>query len=106
MLTPLRRAVLRNASTVLANSEGLRELSRKADPTIRVEVIPNGVDTEFFSPSKAKKDEGTFRFLFVGRLNPQKNLHNVLEHLFAEIKPEPNRPVELHIVGDGPERES
>lgn len=99
-MRPFRRAVLRGALAVVANSQGLRGMSERADP-IPVAVIPNGVDCVRFSPApEAIKSGDTFRFLFVGRLNHQKNvplLINALAKLHAE-----GFACKLAIVGDGP----
>ena len=51
-LTPFRRCILRSARSVVANSPGLQTLAEKADPG-PVRLIPNGVDTEHFSPAAA-----------------------------------------------------
>jgi glycosyltransferase involved in cell wall biosynthesis len=104
LLSPLRRLVLRNAVAVVANSEGLRDLSRAADP-IPVHVIPNGVDTDFFRPSPESWVSAgeRFRILFVGRFQAQKNLAVLLEELAALREQRPGK-FEIHLVGDGPLR--
>ena len=105
LLTPLRRGVLGHATAIVANSQGLKTTSEKADP-FPVTVIPNGVDTDFFRPRRpetAVRREGPFRFLFVGRFQPQKNLFHLLEQM-ALLAKTTTTPFELHLVGDGPER--
>ncbi len=102
VLTLPRRFVLRRARAVIANSEGLRTLSLAADP-IPVRVIPNGVDTERFTPAAALRDDGMFRILAVGRLQEQKNHSFALGVIAALVNAIPQR-VEYHIVGDGPLR--
>lgn len=101
LLAPLRRLVLQRARTVVANSEGLRELSEKADP-YPVRVIHNGVDTEFFRPVATKlrlsEWDGPLRILFVGRFQEQKNLEFFLRQLGRM-----SNSFELHLVGDGPQ---
>lgn len=99
MLTPLRRAILRDARAVVANSRSLAALSERSDPT-PVEVIPNGVDAEYFSPGERGGGE-EFRMLFVGRFHDQKNLPALFEAL-AGVSPA--RPFVLDLVGDGPQR--
>ena len=42
LLQPIRRMVLGGALATIANSEGLRTLSLRADPEYPVEIIPNG----------------------------------------------------------------
>ncbi len=94
-LTPLRRLVLKQARAVAANSRGLAELSMKADP-ILVEVIPNGVDTDYWQPG-GQSAEDVFRVLFVGRLHEQKNISWLLQSI-AGLDGE----VRLTVVGEGP----
>jgi glycosyltransferase involved in cell wall biosynthesis len=97
LLTPIRRRILRNAHAIVANSRGLAAASEKVDP-FSVQVIPNGVDTEFFRPP-AKRPDGPFAFLFVGRFQPQKNLKVVID-AFADAFA--GSCVRLRLVGDGP----
>jgi glycosyltransferase involved in cell wall biosynthesis len=104
LLAPIRRHILKRAAAVVANSEGLRDLSEAADP-IPVHVIPNGVDTDFFRPSPESwvSARERFRILFVGRFQAQKNLAVLLEQLAALREQRPGR-FEIHLVGDGPLR--
>jgi glycosyltransferase involved in cell wall biosynthesis len=101
LLAPIRRHILKHATAVVANAEGLRKLSEATDLT-RVHVIPNGVDTEFFQPSPTRPENRTsgrpFRLLFVGRFQGQKNL----PYLLQECSRLPPGSFELHFVGDGP----
>lgn len=99
LLQPVRRVVLRRASAVVANSEGLRALSEAADP-IPVGVIPNGVDAEFFTPASMPR-EGPFTFLFVGRLQAQKSVHLLLQAA-ARLQRESAARFRVLVVGDGP----
>jgi glycosyltransferase involved in cell wall biosynthesis len=79
----------------------LAALSERADP-VAVRIIPNGVDLERFRPP-AQRPQEPFRFLFVGRLNEQKNVGLLLEAV-AELARTVRRPFRLSIVGDGPLR--
>ncbi len=103
VLRPLRRFVLRRARSVVANSPGLAALSQKADP-VPVQVIPNGVDTDFFYPP-AHRAPGPrpFRWLFIGRFQPQKNLAWLLRQMAVVHAANPGYFV-LDLVGDGPLR--
>ena len=101
LLRPLRHAVLRHSRAIVANSDGLKAAAEAADP-FPVQVIPNGVDTEFWSPAPSPPPPTPFRFLFVGRLQPQKNVGWLLD-CFAELTEDATLPPwELHVVGDGP----
>jgi glycosyltransferase involved in cell wall biosynthesis len=101
-LSPIRRAVLKSSIAIVANSDGLRKMAETADP-FPVQVIPNGVDTEFFIPAQSKPtpNERVLRILFVGRFQQQKNL----PFLFRQVAQLPTATFELHLVGDGPERQ-
>jgi glycosyltransferase involved in cell wall biosynthesis len=102
ILTPIRRAVLRNSLAITANSEGLREMAESADP-FPVRMIPNGIDTQLFCPPStvATGAEKSLQLLFVGRFQKQKNL----SFLLAEFSQLPKGTVALHLVGDGPDKE-
>lgn len=103
MLRIARRLVLARARAVVANSPGLASLSERADP-IAVRTIPNGVDVERFRPA-GQEPPSPFHFVFVGRLNEQKNVGLFLDALadLAAIEPGTFR---ASIVGDGPLRDS
>jgi glycosyltransferase involved in cell wall biosynthesis len=94
---PLRRAVLRRAGAIVANSDSLAATSRAADP-FPIRVIANGVDCERFYPAIAPIPGAPFRLLFVGRVHREKNLGAVISQL-------PALPdVELLVAGDGAQR--
>jgi glycosyltransferase involved in cell wall biosynthesis len=98
-LAPIRHWVLRGSKAVVANSSGLKALSEKADP-IPVTVIANGVDTTAFAP-RSRQPNDRFRFLFVGRLNTQKNVALLLSAA-ERLRRQTALPFHLKIVGDGP----
>lgn len=100
MLTPLRRLVYRKSLAVIANSTGAKSLAQKADP-YPVKVIPNGIDTDFFSPGVNKKTDRDFQFLFSGRFSEQKNLFFMLRRL-SKLKNNRFQKLTLHMAGDGP----
>jgi glycosyltransferase involved in cell wall biosynthesis len=103
-LTPFRRAALRGAHAVVANSESLARLSEAADP-VPVRVIPNGVDADFYAPDPhiGTLIDPVFRILFVGRLQEQKNVAMLLRVL-ADLREQGITPMHVDIVGDGPLR--
>lgn len=68
-------------------------------------VIPNGVDTDQFSPGIPvfdRFDDGKFNILFVGRFDPRNGLKTMME-AFARVKRE-HPDCRLIVVGDGPLR--
>lgn len=102
IIKPFRRAILKNAVSIVANSVGLAELALKTDP-FQVDVIPNGVDTDLFV-SKEEKKSKYFKFLFVGRFRPQKNLFFLLKSI-KELTIKTSKPFKLIMAGDGPQNE-
>jgi glycosyltransferase involved in cell wall biosynthesis len=105
LLAPLRRLIFQRSVAVIANSTGLKEMSERAD-CFPVQVIPNGVDTDFFCPAenRNKKEYRPFAFLFVGRFQIAKNLFYLFDHV-ASLRRSGVGPFVLHLVGDGPQRE-
>ncbi|MEP6896421.1 MAG: glycosyltransferase, partial [Chloroflexota bacterium] len=48
LLAPLLRVVWKNASAVVANSNGLRDLALAFEPRFDIPIIPNGVDLDVY----------------------------------------------------------
>ena len=99
-LTPLRRLILYKSKAVVANSRSLMELANKSDP-LHYKVIPNGIDTTFYCPdTETLNIQKPCEFLFVGRMQPQKNLFYLFDRI-AELKNKTNKPFIFNIAGDG-----
>jgi len=67
---------LRDAAAVIATTEELRSLASRVSS--RVELIPNGVDTQLFVPAGTARRSGPPRILYVGRLSDEKNLKTIV----------------------------
>jgi glycosyltransferase involved in cell wall biosynthesis len=102
LLKPLRRLVLKRSRAVVANSEGLKKLTERADPYPAI-VIPSGVDSGYFHPAPRPPD-GIFRAIFVGRFHAQKNIVALVEQ-FAAAANASSVDMRLDLIGDGPERQ-
>src|ERR1700728_1994492 len=102
-LTGLRRNIIRHALYLTAPSLGLKQLSERADP-FTVQVIPNGVDYEYFKPG-SQSEPSSLTLLSVGRLHRQKNIQRMLEVLLA-IRNQSSLPATARVIGDGPERKN
>lgn len=101
LTNPLNKIIWKNAKALNTNSPHLFSLAKEF-MDVELEIIPNGVDTEFFSPLEKKSVEADIiRLLFVGRLTIQKNLELLLKALKRSKK-----QFKLTIVGDGPEKEN
>ena len=103
MLTGLRWNILRHAHSISAPSIGLKQLSERADP-FAVQVIPNGVDCEYFKPVEDSRPPSLI-LLSVGRLHRQKNVHRMLEIVRA-IRDQSGIAATARVIGDGPERQT
>lgn len=104
ILRPLRRTIFRGATKITSNSKGLKHAAESAD-NIQVYIIPNGIDTGFWRRASPHSDVSPRRLLFVGRFQRQKNLRWLLNALAEMPPPDDLPPWELHLVGDGPERD-
>lgn len=62
-------------------------------------VIPNGVDTDTFSPGNREIDGDKIKILFVGRFAGRKGIYDLLKAF--EIVNERRKDVELYLVGRG-----
>lgn len=100
---PLTKLIWSRASSVVANSQGLRDLAQRRCPKT-VDLIPNGVDTTFFShPTAPATQRDIFEILFVGRLSVHKDLPTLLRAL-KRLRADLTLAARLTIIGDGPER--
>ena len=91
---------LRSVESVVAVSRSLRgELVRYA-PEVQIDVIPNLVDTDFFTPGPPRDTTG-FTWLAVALLTENKGIATLLEAFEGAFGDQPD--VQLRIAGDGPE---
>ena len=101
---PLNRRVWEGASVLVANSAGLRDLASE-QMGLPVELVPNGVDLDAFSPAptalegEERQGRRPLRALFVGRLVEQKGVRYLLEAMEG-------LPLEATIAGAGPEEDA
>ena len=105
-LTNIKKKVLGKAKRISVVSNAIkREIEEKIDPSLKIEVIPMGVDSTLFNPNKKdpklKKKYGiTGPFLlFVGRLTEKKGVKYLIEAMPEVIKKNPK--TKLMIVGTG-----
>jgi len=103
------RTVARADAFVANSQEVAAELIEAGFPNDRIRQIPNGVDIEHFQP---RSDPSAARsalglpdgplLVFVGRLDPQKGLENLLTAVEPELKK--RRNLHVLLLGDGPLR--
>ena len=81
LLKPAIRAIWRNAAAVVVCSEGLRELAQETDSNIPMDVIPDAVDLETFTPVQRNAYPEKVRVLTIGRLIPRKGFQFLIRAL-------------------------
>lgn len=95
------RSLIERCTITLAVSELEAQGARELAPSAHVEVVPNGVDTDFFAPSAMRPTDGYM--LFTGLMNFAPNVEAV-RWFAAEILPRIDRGC-LHVVGARPSEE-
>jgi len=96
----LARRCFESADSRVAVSRAFAEfLELKTGLAFR--VLPNFIDTHFFSPGNMPK-KASYDFLSVGHLLPEKN-HAMLIEAFSRLSPRERR-LKLGIIGEGPMR--
>jgi glycosyltransferase involved in cell wall biosynthesis len=100
LIAPVLHVIWKNASAIIANSNGLRDLALAFDSRFEIPIIPNGVDLEKYTVPE--RDWSSLRLLSAGRIVHQKGLDLGLRAL-SQLK-------ELEwtwsIAGDGPQLEN
>jgi len=98
------RMIWRGAGRVVANSSGLRQLALQSAPEEPIEIIPNGVDTQFFTPRSVPLTVRSFpaRLIFVGRLTRRKRVDLIIRAIALLRDLGISLPVT--IIGEGEER--
>ena len=102
IVKPLVRRVWRQARRVIAVSEGLRDLALQTWPAGRIDVVPNGVDVDRFSPgpSRTPREPGGLVVCAVARLIEIKGLQHLIDAV-AQAPETVRRRVRLRLCGVG-----
>ena len=103
LLAPFVRLVWKEADALTANSRGLKRMALRFSRTDRIQVVPNGVDTELFAPQRGSGEEDTepVRLLIVCRLLKRKGIGDVISCL-SDVEDRCGRKLVLTIAGSGP----
>jgi glycosyltransferase involved in cell wall biosynthesis len=96
---PMIRRRLRHADLVVGCSDFVTERTREAFPEYAQKCVTvyNGADLKLFGGAHRKPPNGRPRFLFVGRVSPEKGLHVLMDAfgVLASTMPE----AELVVIG-------
>ncbi len=99
LLAPVFRRIWENADAIVANSRGLQNRALKFLPSVLIEVIPNGVDLNFFRPAENKPRDAKIKLLTVGRLSVTKRVEMLIDAV--RILRDAGFNAHLSIVGGG-----
>ena len=98
---PLQRRLDRHAAVVAVSQPVVEAHARYFEA--EWEIIPNGVDTDFFTPDAWVRPPGDDpELLFLGRLDPRNGLDTVLAAMPEVLQRRPG--ARLTVAGDGPLR--
>ena len=98
-LKPFIRRIWRRAGAVTAISAEQVALARRTMPHLQLVTIPNGVDTDAFSPAE-RRAALDVNVVCAARLIERKGQHHLLEAL-ARLHGSCRRPVRVTLVGTG-----
>jgi glycosyltransferase involved in cell wall biosynthesis len=97
LIGPFLRVIWHQADSVIANSNGLRDLALAFDSSINIPIIPNGVDGSHYRNDT--REWSPAKLFSAGRIVHQKGLDLGLRAL-AQLK---DLTWEWRIAGDGPQ---
>ncbi len=102
VLTPLLKMIWKKASFRSVCSHELAALAKQADGESEFFIIPNGVETDRFTPIQ-RSESPKVKILFIGRLIPRKGFDRVVQAL-PEVRKRARVPFEVEVVGTGVHR--
>ncbi|MGD0078506.1 MAG: glycosyltransferase family 4 protein [Sedimentisphaerales bacterium] len=99
LLGPLLKKIWIKAAGLVACSEGLKKRSLRFLPSVKIDVIPNGVDLNRFRPGAGREINDEMKLLTVGRLSVTKRFDMLIEAV--RILHDKGKPVRLTMAGGG-----
>lgn len=99
ILAPVFRAIWRNATSLVACSDGLRDRALRFMPSVSIDVIPNGVEIDRFCPAQSGAAADRLRLVTVGRLSATKRVDMLIDAV--EILHKDGVKLHLTIAGGG-----
>jgi glycosyltransferase involved in cell wall biosynthesis len=95
---PMERSALRHSAAVVTVSLHAALQIRETFGDVACEVVPNGVDTDFFTPADEGHRRGTFELLWVGKPSRRKAFE-VVTHALEML----GKDFRLTVIGPPPE---
>jgi L-malate glycosyltransferase len=105
LLKPIIILIWNKSGAVVSNSEGLKELALKSKPDQKIEIVFNGIDTDFYKPDFEKKPGNEFIITpGASRITARKGLIYLVK---AVEKLRDDYPqIRLKILAEGNEKEN
>ncbi|HVO74882.1 MAG TPA: glycosyltransferase family 4 protein [Ignavibacteriaceae bacterium] len=98
LFLPLTKLIWKRATRIIAVTESLKKTALLTNPAQEIKVIPNGIDTNIFTPRlNGTRGGNDFQLITVSRLIERKGIQHVLKAL-AEIK---DKCIRLLLIGEG-----
>ena len=94
--------VFRSTPTVAVSNSTAEDLSRRGIPRSRIEVIPNGVDLDVFTPVAQGQHFSEPTLLYVGRLKRYKRIDLLIRAVASLVRR--GTPCRLLVAGRGDDR--
>jgi glycosyltransferase involved in cell wall biosynthesis len=99
LLGPLLKRIWAKSVELVACSEGLKKRSLRFLSSVNIDVIPNGVDLNRFTPGAGRKINDEMKLLTVGRLSVTKRFDMLIEAV--RILHDKGKSVRLTLAGGG-----
>lgn len=99
IITPLLKLIWKRAAFRSVCSKDLQDLAQKVDASSEFYYIPNGVETDRFTPIE-RPENPKVKILFIGRLIPRKGFQRVIKAL-PKVRELAQIPFEIEVVGTG-----
>jgi len=96
-------SILTGAQQAISVSKYLADRLKEITGHDRIKLIPNLVDTSFFTIRTDKKDQAQFTFTAIGNLIPLKKFDNLITAFSSLAK---DHAIHLHIIGAGPQEKN
>ena len=102
LTTTLHEKTVKKCHSLITITNQTKKLYRDLVEEEKIQVIPLGVDTQRFKPTRKNRKSDVYEILYVGSLYPIKGLEYLIQAMASIVKSQTD--VRLRIVGSGPEK--
>jgi len=98
----LHEKTVKKCQSLITVTNQVKKLYKNLIEEQKIQVIPFGVDTQSFRPTRKDQKSDVHEILYVGSLYPIKGLEYLIQAMALVVKN--RKDVKLRIVGSGPEK--